>query len=340
MSVPLPLWPDTGFEHLERTSEGRLRITDRYLASWLERPELAPVPASCAAERALHAAFREDPRLPITPVTLLRLRDRDVRENWELFVRFRDHLLAHGTVEEAYLALFTEDGPRLPQLFADELARLVACAVLAEDPHADAFRLRAAELLFRPQQVAIVDGAVLLADVEAVRRRSELQGAAAGFSLARLARSGGPDLPVLRPHNAARYLAETGSYGFVLDLSFGGEGLDAFCRVLEGWVRHFFSIEVEIQPLARVRDERWRWHIGLDAESSALLDDLYRGAEVGEERLSRLLALMRLDFRDPSVVIGEMRGRPVYLGLAMDGSGRLRAMPQNLLVNLPVRLVG
>ncbi len=339
MRIPDPPWPGCGFELLERTPQGRLRIGDRWLVSWLERPELALVPESCPAERALHAAFREDPRMPITPVTLLRLRDSDARENWELFVRLRDHLLAHGSVEEAYLALFTEDGPRLPQLFADELARLVACAVLADDPRADAFRLRAAELLFRPQQVAIVDGRVLLADVEAVRRRAELQ-AAGGLSLAQLARTGGVDLPVLRPHNAERYLAEREAHGFVLDLSFGGEGLDALCRVLEGWVRRFFDIEVEIQPLARVRDERWRWHIGLDAESSALLDDLYRGAEVAEERMARLLALMRLDFRDPSAVIEEMRGRPVYLGLAVDGSGRLRLMPQNLLVNLPVRLAG
>jgi len=337
--IPDPPWPGTGFELLGRTPEGRLRMTDRWLVSWLERPELALVPESCPAERALHAAFREDPRMPVTPVTLLRLRDPDARENWELFVRLRDHLLAHETVEEAYLALFAGDGPRLPQLFADELARLVVSAVLTEDPHADAFRLRAAELLFRPQQVAVVEGRVLLADAETVRRRAELQ-TAGGLSLVQLARTGGIDLPVLRPHNAERYLAETGSWGFVLDLSFGGEGLDALCRMLEGWVRHFFGIEVEIQPLARVRDERWRWHIGLDAESSALLDDLYRGREVGEERLSRLVALMRLDFCDPSAVIEEMRGRPVYLGLAMEASGRLRLMPQNLLVNLPVRISG
>jgi hypothetical protein len=108
------------------------------------------------------------------------------------------------------------------------------------------------------------------------------------------------------------------------------------CRVLEVWVRHFLGHELSVQPLQAVRDERWAWHTGLDAESSALLNALFRGEDPGAERLANLLALFRLEFRDPGVVRPGLRGRPVYLGLARDGRGRVRLKPQNLLVNLPL----
>jgi hypothetical protein len=85
-----------------------------------------------------------------------------------------------------------------------------------------------------------------------------------------------------------------------------------------------------------VSDERWAWHTGLDAEASAILNDLYAGRDPGEERRARLLALFRLEFRDAAVVRPGMEGRPVYLGMAKDPGGRLRLKPQNLLVNLPL----
>src|SRR3546814_10654224 len=33
--------------------------------------------------------------------------------------------------------------------------------------------------------------------------------------------------------------------------------------------------------------ERWIWHVGLDAEGTSLLNDLYNDVEVGEGRLAR-----------------------------------------------------
>ena len=85
-----------------------------------------------------------------------------------------------------------------------------------------------------------------------------------------------------------------------------------------------------------IRDERWAWHVGLDAEASALLNDLYDGAAVDEERLGRLLSLFRLEFADPADMRADLAGRPVYLGLCMTSQKILRLKPQNLLVNLPV----
>ena len=125
-------------------------------------------------------------------------------------------------------------------------------------------------------------------------------------------------------------------FDMVLDLTFARPGLDALCRVMEKWVAHFFRIETRIHPGQSIRDQRWRWHCGLDATSSVLLNALYQGEAVDEERLRLLISLFRLEIKDKAVVIPEMAGRPVYLGLAMDETSVLRMKPQNLLVNLPL----
>ena len=36
----------------------------------------------------------------------------------------------------------------------------------------------------------------------------------------------------------------------------------------------------------------------------------------------------------------DVRGRPVYMGMARDARARLRLKPQNLLVNLPLAAAG
>ena len=42
------------------------------------------------------------------------------------------------------------------------------------------------------------------------------------------------------------------------------------------------------QPVARIDDERWVCHIGLDAEASGFFNDLYQGAVIDEARRARL----------------------------------------------------
>lgn len=337
MSTEPRFWHSSGLHLLAKDAAGRLLLTDDWLRSWLARPELELVPESCPQERRLHAAFRANPRLPVTPVTLLRIRDRDARDNWQLFVTFRDHLLASGSLDEAYAALFR--GPEVPVAapFVDRLAQVLVHDLLRDED--DAFVLRAAELFFRRQRAAVHEGRVLLADAETVERlaRGEGYGRLGGF----LHEAGAPllavELEVLDEQRAQAWFDRSERFDFVLDLSFGGRGLDALCRVLERWIRRFLAVEVQVQPLAQIRDERWRWHLGLDSSSSEILNSLYRGEEVGEDQLARLLALFRLDFRDPAEVLPELRGFPVYLALAMDAGGRVRLKPQNLLVNLPLQ---
>jgi hypothetical protein len=335
-------WRDCGYHLLERREDGRLGVTDDFLRAYLNRPEVRPVPESNEAERALHAALLRNPREAVSEARLTSVADPDAIENYRVVLAFRQRLLDAATLEDAYLQLFLEPqaftggGVSIPPLFVDQLAHVIARAML--EGEGDALKLRAAELLFRPQQVTINDGAVMAADAETV----EMYASSGGFgSLGRLiAEAQTPlrtvELDVLNETNAELYWGRDSRYDTVLNLNFAGAGLDALCRVLERWVAHFYGIAVSIQPVQKISDERWVWHIGLDAEGSALLNDLYNGAEVGEGRLARLLSLFRLDVQDPSVVLPDLAGRPIYLALAMSEKSQLRLKPQNLLVNLPL----
>jgi hypothetical protein len=85
-----------------------------------------------------------------------------------------------------------------------------------------------------------------------------------------------------------------------------------------------------------IEDRNWTWHVGLDAEATAIANELWHGKRVKQERLARILWLGVLDFADPSRVLPRVRGRPVYLALAMDVANRVRMKPQNLVAGLPL----
>ncbi len=338
-------WRDSGYHLLEPRADGRLGITDDYLRAFWNRPEVRPVEESNEAERALHRALLEAPDRPVSEAELASLEDADAIEAYRIVLGFRARLLAAGTLEGAYLDLVVNPPdvrggePPVPPLFFDQMAHAVLRGLLGgpeggEQP----LRARAAELLFRAQKVTVSDGHIMSADAETV----EMYATSGGFgSLGQLlVEAQTPlrtvELDVLTEENAALYWSRDTRYDTVLNLNFAGDGLDAFCRVLEGWVRRFLAVEVSIQPVQEIRDERWVWHLGLDAEGTKLLNDLYQGREPGEARLARLLSLFRLEFRNPSEMRADIAGRPVYLALMMDEESLLRVKPQNLLVNLPL----
>ncbi|MDP3925651.1 MAG: DUF6352 family protein, partial [Hydrogenophaga sp.] len=95
-------------------------------------------------------------------------------------------------------------------------------------------------------------------------------------------------------------------------------------------------VGVQIQAESRIEDPSWRWHVGLDVESTRLLNDLYTGQTVAPERQQRLISLFKLRFDDPQYMRADVQGKPVYLGLAMAADGLLKLKPQNLLLNLPL----
>ena len=136
--------------------------------------------------------------------------------------------------------------------------------------------------------------------------------------------------------NDQMYWERSDSHDLVVSLNHGQPALEALCRVLEQWVRHFFRTAVRIPVEKTIDEDQWVWHVGLDAQASGVLNDLYQGREVDEERMASMLCLFRLEFEEPAVMRPEIAGRPVYLAMAMDAGKRLKLKPQNLLLNLPL----
>ncbi|MDW3206221.1 MAG: DUF6352 family protein [Alphaproteobacteria bacterium] len=336
MAARPDFWISSGYGLTPPNASGQLPVTDDLLRAYLARPELAPVAESCSAERDVHAALIDDPRQTVDDTRLASFEDSDTAYNYGIFLQFRNLLLDAGTLEAAYSRLVRGVDFPVPGLFMDQLVHALIRHIL--DDNQNPLQARAAELLFRSQRVTIQDGQIMMADEETVDRFATT----GGFGdLGRLLKESNTamrevDLDVLTEENGQMYWARSDRFDTVLDLTFPRPGLDAFCRVLEKWVAYFLSLETRIHPVQSIRDERWVWHTGLDADSSALLNDLYRGEEPEEDRLARLLSLFRMEIKSEDAVIDRVRGRPIYLGLAMDSSGTLRMKPQNLLVNLPI----
>ena len=328
-------WLTSGYHLLECDGDGRLLVTDDFLRAYFHRPEMAPVEESCDAERRLHASLLEAPRRPVPPAELKALADPDAGDNYRVLLGLRDRLIAAGTLEACYRGLFGKKAIALPPLFIDQMAHVILRNIL--DGVTDPIRLRAAELLFRAQKVSIQEDSVLLADDEIVEMRASL-GDTSPVNL--LADDAPPqrsvELDVISSENAGQYWKRSDRFDMVLDIGFGRAGLDALCRVLEAWTGHLLGVEVTIQPVESIQDEKWVWHVGLDAEATAILNDLYHGETLEAERQSRILALFRLRFAESGQMLAKIAGKPVYLGAAMTSAGHLRLKPQNLLVNLPL----
>src|SRR5213076_1078494 len=99
-------------------------------------------------------------------------------------------------------------------------------------------------------------------------------------------------------------------------LTYGRAALDALAAVIALWVRHFLGIAVRVQPIRRIDEPHWAWHVGLDAESTAILNELWSGAEVEHGRMQRTLALFALEFEDARAMRADVAGRTVYLALS------------------------
>jgi Family of unknown function (DUF6352) len=329
-------WRSSGYRLLTIGTDGRLTLTDDFLRAALLRPELAPLPESCPAELALHERLMAAPRSVVADAELAALADPDIRENYAIWLRFRGRLTAAPSLEAAYTALF-KDSVDVAPLMVQQLTEVLVRHVLGED--ADPMHARVAEMLFRPQKIAVHDdGAVMAADELTV----ELHSSTGGFgSLGELLNQNrvptrSVDLDVLDESNAATYWERDERHDLAISLNRGRPALAGLCRVLERWIAHFLGVAVAIEPKREIDDKRWVWHVGLDAEASALLNDLYNRVDIGEERMGRLLCLFELRFANAADMRPAIGGRPVYLAMAMDAQSRLKLKPQNLLVNLPL----
>jgi hypothetical protein len=348
-------WTACGHQHLTPNERAWLVPSPDYWRLWLQRPELALVPESCKAEKRLHKALLDAPLMPVAPADLKAFKDEDARANYELFLRFRDDVEKAGSLESAYIGWMRSGHIQLPPLFIDLVVQAIVCNVLADVQ--DAWVWRAAELLFRRQRITIEGGRVLSGDSDTL---DALKATGGLGDMGRLLMEGGAtlkavDVKVLHQDNEDRYLAQReglGRYAFLLDMTHeiqnelphglilkmvnARSGLKALSVVLARWVQHFLGVSVQIEPVQKVDDPAWRWHVGLDATATALLNDLYQGQALDEKHQQQLISLFKLRFDHPQDMRADVQGKPVYLGLAMTEQGLLKLKPQNLLLNLPL----
>ena len=324
-------WFSCGHHLTDRGAEGQLLVSDEFLKAYLARPELRPPADACGAECALYAGVLADPRRPIGAAAIAAMRDADARENWQLMTAFRDRLIQHRTLEEAYRALVRQNIGGMPPLFLNHLVHAILRNAL--DGCDDPFVLRAAELFFRPQRVTVHQGALLAADEETV---AGIDAVPMLPLVSMLGLPAGPQIDVLTDENAYSYWERSDRFDMALDLSVGRRGPAALATAIEIWIRHMLGIDVTIETLREMRDVQLTWYVGLDADATRLGDALWHGAMLDENDRRGVAALYRLTFADPRVVAPRFEGDAVYLILAIAPDGMLRMKPQNLLIGLPI----
>jgi hypothetical protein len=330
-------WKSAGMHLLDFDPDGWLKITPQFLLAYYTRPEIHPIDSSCAEEIRLHDALMQDPFHPIEEERLQRLKDKDAADNYRVLLTYRDLLVRAGTIERAYLELMCSHYIAIPPLFIDQMVHLIVRNIVKDA--ADPIRLRASEIFFREQSVSTEGGRILLADEEIVDMHAQADpGTGAGQLL------GAPgsairtiELDVLGEHNKDTYWARSDRFDTVIDFRCEQPAPDAFARVVEGWLWHLLKLEVRVEPRPRIEDADWRWHIGLDREATRILNALYSGQPLATNDMDRIVGLFRMRICDERAVIDRVKGKPIYLALAMTADKRLKMKPQNLLTNLPLR---
>lgn len=332
----IDFWKSCGYSLLQVDALGHLQVTDDFLRRYWLRPELAPIETSCAHERRLHEMLLEQPRRPVSELSLQQIQDADARENYRITLRFRERLLNAESLDACYFALFAGEGTEVPPVFVFELTQILLRHILRDS--ANALEARAAEMLFRPQKISYSESAVMAADSEYVEHNAS----GAGFGpitdwrQPEVAPQRSVDVDVLTETNCDAYWERDERFDTALALNADQPAIHALCRVLERWINHFLAVEVAIRPRTDLTEPDWLWHTGLDAEATGILNDLYKGEDVDESRMQHLLCLFQVDFQNPADMLPEIAGHPVYLGMAMTAQHLLKLKPQNLLRNLPL----
>ncbi len=330
MSEPRDFWLACGHHLLDRGEDGCLVVTDEFLKAYLARPEMAPPADACTAERQMHQALMGDPRQPVAPWQIAAIADDDARENWELWISWRDHIVRYGTLEAAYLAIVRND-LKFPRIFIDQLVQVILRNILDECD--DAFVLRAAELLFRPQKLTSQEGSLVAADEETVAGSSS---APVSPLIAMLGLPVAAAVDVLNEANAGSYWERSDSFDMALDLTAGRRGLSALGDVVTRWVRHLLAVDVVVDAVTELRDVTLTWYVGLDAGATRIGDALWKGEDLDESMRELVVGLYCLTFAVDAEILEAARGAPTYLIVSMTADMGLRLKPQNLITGLPV----
>jgi hypothetical protein len=325
-------WISSGHHLLDRDEGGGLLVTDEFLKLYLARPELVPPPEACAVERTLHAALLAEPRMAVLASDIAAIADGDARENWQLLVAFRDHLLRHKTLEAAYAELVRNGIGNTPPLFISQLVHVILRNAL--DGVTDARVVRAAELFFRTQRVTLHENSLLAADEETI---GGINTSPVTPLVSMLGIPAEAAIDIINDDNADSYWERSDSFDMALDLTGGRAGLVALAEAMRRWIAHVLGVEVAIEPLTELRDAPLSWYVGLDADATKIGDRLWNGEDLDDTTMAHVIGLFSLTFRDPSIVLDKVKGEPVYLILAMTPDKTIRMKPQNLVTGLPIR---
>ena len=325
-------WLSCGHHLLDRDPGGCLLLTDEFLKLYFARPEVIPPAEACPIERSLHAALLADPRRPVTAAETAAVADADARENWQLLIGFRDHLLRHRTLEAAYANLVRKGVGKTPPLFISQLVHVILRNAL--DGVDDARVVRAAELFFRTQRVTLHEGSLVVADEETV---GGINPAPVTPLVSMLGIPAEAEIDILNDDNAASYWERSDRFDMALDLTGGRAGLAALGEAMRRWIAHVLGLEVTIKPLTALHEAPLSWYVGLDAASTRLGDRLWNGETLDNAAMSAVVGLFVLRFCDASVMLDKVKGEPVYLILAMTADKTIRMKPQNLITGLPIK---
>ena len=330
MSISRDFWLSCGHHLLDRDAAGHLLVTDEFLKAYLARPELMPPPEACAAEQSLHGALLREPRQPISASRIAAIADADARENWQMMIAWRDHLMGHGSLEAAYLAIVRRN-IHFPQVLVGQLVQVILRNAL--DGCDDVFALRAAEMFFRPQKLVFQETSIIAVDEETdtafVQHSPSPLLALLGLPVA-------TDFNMLSEATAESYWEQSDRFDMALDLSPGGRGMAALGDVIARWLAHLLAIEVTVEPVAEMQNLPWSWYVGLSSEATHIGDAIWRGEDLADAARAQLIGMLRLAFLDPADMIEKVRDEPVHLLLAMTADEVLRIKPQNLLTGLPI----
>ncbi|MDC0094041.1 DUF6352 family protein [Alphaproteobacteria bacterium] len=320
-------WLTSGWHLLDKDKSGCLVPTEDFMRAYFYRPEVAPIEESCEAEIELHKKLVEAPFIKVEKRDLDLIKDKDVVFNYEVILKFREFLSNYTTLEAAYLAISRGQSINFPPLFVDQLVQIILRNILNENSFA--LQVRASELFFRTQVVTIAEDEIMVADEAVVQLQAEQKNIDTNKP-----NQLEVDIDILRESSADNYWERSDKFDTSIDLAYTKPGLDALARVIEKWIFHFLSIEVSVQPMQKIEDDKWSWHLGLDSDATSILNDLYEGADVSEDRLKQILCLFQLEAKDGFKE--SMQGKPVYVGLAMGQKSIIKFKPQNLLTNLPL----
>lgn len=328
-------WVASGHHLTRRADHGGLVATPELIMAYLARPELMPPADACEAERNLHASLLADPLRTVASEDIAIIADADARENWTFMINFRDRLIAAPSLEAVYAALARSGVADLPPIFLSQLCHLILRNALegCDDP----YTLRAAELFYRSQQATVHDGTLLLADAEVIEAQQHAQHDMHSSPLtAMLAPKPFGEMDVMDDENAWTYWSRSDAHAMVMNIGGNPKARAGLCRVIERWVAHLLGVTVKVETVASIEDRDWRWFVGLDSEGTRLGNALWNGAALDGSASERIVALMRLNIEDVSLVDERVGTRPVYLILAAGVDKVVRLKPQNLIVGLPL----